>query len=864
MRPAKRDGWSWTLTSLPCLGGQATSLHSHPRQKVRGPLQWLGWRPLLLVCVALVLGVAVADLLPKTATTALALAAVAAVLFVLSWIGPVPVRHIALVAAAFVAGSCWAIARWTPAPRDISRFAPSKPKTMAAVVEYKSLGGRWAVCRAVDVVYDDGHRRPAVGWFCLKARRGWELPVGAKILLRGPVLLRPWRPRTNPFQRSRALSWGRRGIWCYAKPRGVKILRRPKSKAIDDLAAEWRDALTRRLELAMPGRQPERAAHLLAAIIYGAPLSDLPQDLVELYRHTGTIHVLVVSGSQVTFLVLVLLLATGRRRRPAQLYQLVLVLPATFFYATLCGKEPSVLRAAALATVLVVGKYGGRRYDIATALALVAAALVLAEPADLFAPGLQLTFAACLGVIGAAALVPPIELARRPQGPPSRHKTPAYLRVAETALRAVVYTLACTVGAWLMTVPVLAYHFGGVAVVGNLANAVVVPAAEAALLVGVPGLALAVAHPLLATVPLWLARLLIDLSILVNTACARLPGAYLDGVRMGLGTAVAWYIAVLSIYVLARYSSLRLRVAWAAAAIAVAALMLLAASTPPAIAAPTVTWLDVGEGLCTVIEVPGRMFALFDAGSRDPDLQAYMARHVLVPYLQARGCKCIAAAVVSHADVDHFNAVPTVMERFEVRRLIIPPWGEGERYEDLIREARWRAIDISVARAGASLRLGPLLIRFLHPQNYPVTDTRSPDNDNCLVARVEANGRAVLLTADVEAAGQREILQNLGAAAVAAQVLQVPHHGRRGAFWQPFVDAVSPRLAVVPCGPLYTGARPDLDFLAYLRTRGARVLETSRWGAVTVALAPSGLRVHTFLRRPRQEPVPTLAPPVRK
>ena len=73
---------------------------------------------------------------------------------------------------------------------------------------------------------------------------------------------------------------------------------------------------------------PERAREY--GIRYIPTQIFLDPDGNELYRHTGTIHVLVVSGSQVTFLVLVLLLATGRRRRPAQLYQLALVLPATF------------------------------------------------------------------------------------------------------------------------------------------------------------------------------------------------------------------------------------------------------------------------------------------------------------------------------------------------------------------------------------------------------------------------------------------------------------------------------------------------------------------------------------------------------
>ncbi|MBC7288274.1 MAG: ComEC/Rec2 family competence protein, partial [Armatimonadetes bacterium] len=662
------------------------------------------------------------------------------------------------------------------------------------------------------------------------------------ILVCGPVTLRPWRPRTNPYQYSLALAWGRRRVWCYAKAAGVRIIRRPKVRSLLDAAAQWRDALTRRLEIAMPGPEPERPARVLAAMVYGAPLYDLPDDIAEAFRRTGTIHVLVVSGAQVTLLVLVLIWLTGRRRRPPRLTQLLFALPATFLYATLCGREPSVMRALALAVILLLGRYGGRPYDTGTALGAAAALLVLAEPADVFAPGLQLTVAACLGVVGAARLFPVSSRLRLP-------------------VRIVLLALAGTAGAWAMTVPVLAYHFGGLALAGNIANAVAVPAAEAALLLGMPGALLATIHPMLATVPLGAARLVIDATTAVVAFCARLPGAYLDSVRMNIGLAALWYCAVVAGYVLARYSAGLLRRAAIAGTVAAMALLLVVAAVPVPVRHPTVTWLDVGEGLCTVIELPGRHFIIFDAGSRDPDLVASrMAYNVLVPYLNSRGCRRIDAVIVSHADVDHFNAVPALLQRFAVGRLIVAPWSQGKEYTDLLRQARLRGIPISEARRGAQLTVGAVRVLFVHPQSYRVTESRSIDNDNCLVALLQANRHSVMLTGDVEEAGQRELLLAAGNEVLQAEAVQAPHHGRKSAFWPPFYEATTPRLVVIPCGPAYVGGQPFPELQEYLQARGVHTFRTDQWGATTVSLANEGLRVKTFLNEPRPEPVPELAP----
>ncbi len=794
-------------------------------------LRWLGWRPLMLCCLAAATGVALADLLPHKVITVVIVVIVAIGSGVVAWKGR-RAASAGLLVCALAAGASWAVARMTPSAIDICNFAPGRYSRLNACVVRQAGGG--LICRAEEICPGGSQRNQVSGLFLLRGygRRG--IRAGTVLELEDVKLLR-WRRKTNPYQRMPSLRWIRRRVWCVAWARRAKILE-AGARPSRDWASAARERLSRALEKAMPGPDASKYATLVGAIVYGASLRELPEETVELYRRTGTIHVLVVSGSQVTLLVASVLLLTGGRKRPLRIYQVAIALPVAFAYATLCGREPSIMRAAALAAVLVAGMTAARRVDMATAVALVAAILVLAEPADIFSPGLQLTFAAFIGVVAAVRIISKTL---------AQAKRDSWLQRGADGLLVV---MASTVGAWVMTLPILAYHFGGVALAGNLANAAVVPAAGLILLIGLPAALLAMINPLLAWGLLGICRALLDICLAVNAFCAHLPLAYLECVRAGPCFIVAWYAAAIAMYLLMLHSSGRLRVSAALMGAVALAALLTNAALPPRTKYTQVTWLDVGEGLCTVIETPSKEFIIFDAGSRDPFLHSWhAAEEVLLPYLRARGCKRIAALIISHADSDHYNAVDEILHELPVEAVVVSEYGQGKQYEKLLSALRATGAKIYRARRGARLRVGKdTVIQFLHPQRYRVEE-RSEDNNNCLVAMVCSAGQRVLLTADIEMAGQQVLMRALGKGALRAQMWQIPHHGRGSAYWEPFLEAVAAKAAIVPCGPEYLGGDMDERFVKYLAGRGLPALPTSQFGAVRVLLRPEGIQWSTYL-----------------
>jgi competence protein ComEC len=139
--------------------------------------------------------------------------------------------------------------------------------------------------------------------------------------------------------------------------------------------------------------------------------------------------------------------------------------------------------------------------------------------------------------------------------------------------------------------------------------------------------------------------------------------------------------------------------------------------------------------------------------------------------------------------------------------------------------------------------------RFLQP----ATPAAGPRNDRSCVLRVAAGAETLLLTGDIEAAVEARLVAE-HADALAATVLQVPHHGSTTSSSAAFIDTVAPRLALVSSGHGNRFGLPNPEVVARYRERGIALADTARRGALEVRLGGSGHapRVHGARERARR------------
>ncbi len=637
--------------------------------------------------------------------------------------------------------------------------------------------------------------------------------------------------------------------------------------ALEGLRRAAADALTVTL--------PEPEAGLAAGILIG--LRDrVDRDVAAAFTIAGVSHVVAISGWNIAIVAAAIAAVAGglgRRRRA-----LVTVVAITAYIA-FAGASPSVLRAGAMAGVVLLARETGRAGYASAALGWAVVVLLLVDPGLVADAGFQLSTVATAGLIAWAT--PLTERLGRAGG----GRLPRWL--AES--------LGVSLAAQAATLPIVLASFGRLAVIAPAVNLLVVPLVAPAMAAGLiallAGIVVSLGAPpavgAILAAPAWVALRLI-VSIVEATAGLPLASVTLEppwGSLAGGLVVVAVGAGLVVRRSDRRHGHVRSRSPRAPAPPAPAPARPSAASSPVTAplrrAAPNgakttaaatrlrraatlalvtslavtgavvavrpsgavrVTVLDVGQGDAILVEGADGGRLLIDGGP-DPDrLLVVLDRHI--PPWDRR----IDAVILSHPHEDHVAGLALLLDRYRVARVFEPGMrGPGPGY------AAWLE---RLGRPGAPVRLGlatgdhlavdAIRLRVLWPDRGSVPreppDTGTGINNVSIVLYGEVGGRRFLLTGDIEQDIDPIVLAR-GIPRV--DLLKIAHHGSKTATTAAFVAAAHPSVAIASAGVDNPYGHPARSTLDRLRDAGARVYRTDRNGTVTVTIGSDGLAIRT-------------------
>ncbi|MDP2370350.1 DNA internalization-related competence protein ComEC/Rec2 [Rhodoferax sp.] len=533
-----------------------------------------------------------------------------------------------------------------------------------------------------------------------------------------------------------------------------------------------------------------QSAGLIAALVVGDQNAIERADW-DVFRATGVAHLMSISGLHVTmFAWLAALLVSVLWRRSGRL---CLMLPAptaallggvllAFSYAYFSGwGVPSQRTVLMLATVAAL-RWSGRQWPWPHVWLLACVAVLLADPWALLQAGFWLSFVA-VGVLFAT-------------GPGVAHAPPSGARARVKAMFAEqwVITLALT--------PLTLLLFGQVSLVGLAANALAIPWVT---LVITP---LAMLGVLVA--PLW------DLAgwaIVALTAClqalAMLPFATVSVAQAPLWAGVAGVAGGL---LLAMRWPLGLRLQGLPLILPV----LLWQAPRPTVGEFELLAADVGQGNAVLVRT-AKHALVYDAGprfSRESDA----GHRVLVPLLRALGER-VDTVVLSHRDSDHTGGAQAVLA-MQPQALMLSSIEDSHPLQTHRPAAR--------CLAGERWRWDGVDFELLHPTPGDYMPGAKPNALSC-VLRIGNGRQTALLVGDIEAQQEAALVQR--GAALKADVLLVPHHGSKTSSSEGFLDAVSPRIALVQSGYRNRFGHPAPVVMARYAARQVRVVDSPHCGA---------------------------------
>ena len=221
----------------------------------------------------------------------------------------------------------------------------------------------------------------------------------------------------------------------------------------------WIYELRRKIEEVYRRSLPEPQASLLSGIVLGTK-SGMPDDFYDSLRKTGTLHVVVASGMNVSILAgtLVSFLLLFISRRLAVILSFILI----WFYVVLAGAEAPVIRAGIMGTLAFLAQGLGREEDAWRGLGLAAVILLFLNPQNLFDLGFQLSFAATFGILLQSNKL-------------CLFFGPGFSRLLQRLPRQIRSDFSQTLGAQIVTLPIIILNFGYYSVFSPLVNLLVVP-----------------------------------------------------------------------------------------------------------------------------------------------------------------------------------------------------------------------------------------------------------------------------------------------------------------------------------------------------------------------------------------------------
>jgi competence protein ComEC len=584
----------------------------------------------------------------------------------------------------------------------------------------------------------------------------------------------------------------------------------------------------------------QRHVGLASAVLLGAR-EQLDPEQTEAYFETGTIHLLVVSGLSVGILAGVLWFFLRRARLP-RLAAMFIVAGTILFYMFFKGVEPPVVRATILVLGACLAVAVGRPASAFNTLAAAALVVLAVNPSNLFNAGAQLSFLCVAGMAWLALRRGDAEEQRRQTLDRLLYESQgAVRRYAGWLLRQSWRLILLGCALWLLVLPLVMARFHVITPAGAVLNTVLWLPVELALVSGF-GLLVCGWFPPLGALLGWLCGLslasmqwAVDVARRLPHSCVWVPGPadwWLMGLYGALGLA-------------AMVPRLRPPRRWCFALVGAWIAVGFAASNwhHPAEELDC-TFLSVEHGLAVVVQLPSGRTLLYDAGQYGSHRGASQR---ISGFLWSEGITHLDAVVLSHADIDHYNALPDLLQRYSVGAVYVSPVMFREKntavnyLHDSIERAR---VPIGVIQAGDHFRDDAgCTIRVLHP---PPGGLPTSDNTNSVVLAIEYAGRSVLLTGDLEKEGMDVLFAQ---PPCPCDVVLSPHHGSRRTRPQRMLAWATPQWMVISGGQVHSFEEAESTYSA----AGCRAAFTSTMGAVRVRVTAAGVSVTGFRQRAQND-----------
>lgn len=549
-------------------------------------------------------------------------------------------------------------------------------------------------------------------------------------------------------------------------------------------------ALNRRCGAGISAILPDEAAAVLRAISF-SDKTELSDELSAELTVCGLSHVVAVSGMHVTILLSAIFTLLSLLKRNKYKFFLPLC-GLVLLFMLFTGASPSVVRAAVMSSLSLLAFLCFRKEDSLTSLSLAAGIIVIINPFAAFDLGFILSFGATLGILLFAQ--------------PMQMRVFSLLHLEEQKgfwaglLKSVLSILCVTVSVQLFLLPLLSVLFGEVSLWCFVTNLLVTPLLPVLLVGGILVGFLGLIHPYVALPVAGFVYPFLKAFLNVVHLFGRSGFAVLTVGAFSFFGVYVYGVLLLAFYKVLQKRYLQSLILAAGMPVLLCLFLCLQLLFPKA----TVTFIDVGQGDCALLTLPGGVTALIDGGGTTYETDYDVGREVVLPHLKKEGIVKLTYMVASHPHGDHIGGLLSVMEELPVENLLVPVgFDAGEAGYEFLQKASASGINIRKLSAEDSVLLGDeSSFEILMPDETWLSMLEN-ENDASMVFCFRYGNNSVLFMGDLENDGESYLIENHSP--VETTVLKVAHHGAGSSTGETFLDWSGPLYAYIPCGQNHFG-----------------------------------------------------------
>jgi competence protein ComEC len=542
------------------------------------------------------------------------------------------------------------------------------------------------------------------------------------------------------------------------------------------------------------------------ALIPGMVLGDTSKQSVEFknsMRRSGLTHLVAVSGANfalVSAFVLWMMQFLFARMK----FRLSATAISLIAFIALVRPSPSVLRAAAMAAVLLVAQGTKKGRDSLPALGFAMAAVVVVDPWQARDAGFALSVLATAGLL----LFAPVLIEKLSIHLPGK--------LAQALAPPIAATVFCS--------PIIVALSGYLAPMSVIANLLAAPFVAPITIVGFIAALFSPFAPLISTVLIWFIRFPAGAIALIAHWASSFPVLTLQSGKIGF--------LIIASFTLGSW----LLKKWFKHIIVFTLVILI-----------SITWLqrwpggdwqvancDIGQGDSMVINLGNHQGIVIDVGP-DPVAEDRC--------LKALGIKEIPLLILSHFHADHVAGLTGAIKNRAVGQVWVSV-NSAPLIESAKAQAALKGVEMIKAVRGMSARVGPLTIRVLWPTLSATSFEEMPGdgsqiNNSSIAILITSDAFSLFAGGDLEPPVQEILVKDVGP----VDIYKVCHHGSR---YQDlaFMSALHPRISIISVGAGNTYGHPAVQTLEALARLGSEVLRTDIDGAIAVQV-----RNHQFTVR---------------